>query len=324
MNAHISLGRALAYLDQPHDPERAQAAETERAASAALEQATGRAARGLTLPLGRALDISSGSGGQLIGAPVRSLAEALREASVVMAAGAQLLPDLDGTPAVPTVASGAAASWVDEGAAPAAGTLGFSASALAPKTVAATVPYSRRMALLASPAVDALLERDLAAALAAELDAAALGVSADAAAPPGLAQALAGGAGDITFSGATPTWAELLGMERMVRASNAPGPYSWIMSPAMAEALAQLDVGPRFALERSFVSQSFARITAAVPDGTIFFGAFNDLVIGTWGGVDLRLDRQTAAASDTRIARAFLDAALHVRRTSSFVMGVTP
>jgi len=321
----LSLARALEFLLAPDDPARAHAADAERRASAALEAATGRPARGLSLPLAtRTLTTDPGTGGEFLGAPALALAGALRDATVLGRAGATFLTGLTGWPSIPTVAAGAASAWVDEGNAPSAATVTLASGALSPSTLTAAVPFSRRIVVMATPDVDAMLEADLAAELSAELDAAALGVSAKTGAPAGLVQALAGTASETALTGAVPTWAELMDLEAAVRASNAPGALSWVLSPAMAAQLAQVDVGPRLALERGRIGDVPAYVTAAMPDDRVILGAFRDLVVGQFGGLDLRIDVATGAASDGRTARAFVDTGFLVRRIRSFAMGRAP
>ena len=55
--------------------------------------------------------------------------------------------------------------------------------------------------------------------------------------------------------------------------------------------------------------------------GDVFFGNFQDLIIGTWSGLDLRADTATLAASDGPVLRAFQDLDVGIRHPESFALG---
>lgn len=320
-----SISRALTHLVSPDDPGAAQAASAERHASSIIEARTGRAARGLSMPfVHRGLSTAAGEGGELVSGHITGFAGALRAASVLGTAGATFLYELHGRASVPTIAAGASAIWIDEGAGATGSTPTFAMGNMTPATVAAAVSYSRRMALQSSPQIDRLLEFDMAAAMATEIDAAGLGVSLDPNSPIGLLQAMS--AEITTFAGSVPTWAELLAMEAEVRAETGSAQLGWITGVGMAKDLQQTIAGTasRFIMEGGRIGSHPAQVTNSIPDGAVIFGAWEDLLVGMWGGVDLRIDRSTNAASDGRVLRGFADVAFLIRRKSSFAVGVAP
>lgn len=313
-----SFARALQHLADPNAPGAREAATFERD----IAQRAG-GGRGFNVPgaaLARALDAgTAGAGAELVSdADVTGFAGALRARTVIGEAGATILEGLRGDASVPTMTAGAAASWLSDG-----GAVGNSAPVLAPgsiqpKTIAASIPVSRRMLLQGSPDVAALVAADLVAAIGAELDRAALGASADPNAPPGLIQAIA--ATRVPWSGAEPTHDEILALVEAVHTANAQSP-AIVAAPSFATAARKIDAGGVPALRDGRIADLPAFTASSVPADEMIVGGFADLVIGMWGGLDLRIDAGTGAARDARIMRCFADVGFLVRRTSSFASG---
>lgn len=315
-----SLARALAFLADPHNSAGRDAAEIERARSRHVAR---NPARGLVVPgaeLTRALNATTTAQGvELVGQDTAGFAGALRAAMVLGRAGATILTDLRGGLSIPTITAGATAYWLNEAGTVTSSTPTLAVGAVSPKTVAASVPVSRRLMLQANPDVAAVIAADLVAALAHEIDAAALGASNDVNAPDGLRQALT--AGKVTFAGATPTWAEITDMVQDIEEGHAANP-AFVTSPAMATLLRRADTGTgERIMHAGQIADHQALVTPAMPAGELISGGFEDLVIAQWGGIDLRLDAATGAASDQRILRAFADVGFLTRRTSSFSYG---
>jgi HK97 family phage major capsid protein len=323
-----SFARALAFLANPTDPAVRDASDVERAISETLGESHG-AGRGLIVPataLVRSMNTGTeAAGGALVGQVSASFEGALRAQLVTAQAGATVLTGLKGDASIPTMLSGAVAQWLREtevGETDVSDTVPEVArGALVPRTVAACIPVSRRLMLQGQPAVADLIASDLLAALAHEIDAAALGASAQTAAPAGLRQSLA--TSKIGFAGGVPTWTELLDMEQDVLDANAVEP-AFILAPVMARALKEAEASPgsgRHILANGKIADRPAFVSSAWPATEVVLGGFADLVIALWGGIDLRLDVATGAASDTRYLRAFVDVAFLTRRKTSFAYG---
>lgn len=315
-----SLARALAYLADPHNAAARDAAETERALSRHVAR---NPARGLVVPgaeLTRTLNATTtGEGVELVGENTAGFAGALRAAMVLGRAGATILSDLRGDLSIPTITDGATAYWLAEGGNVTSSTPTLAPGTVSPKTVAASVPVSRRLMLQGNPDVAAVIAADLVAALAHEIDAAALGASSDVNAPDGLRQALS--AGKVTFAAATPTWAEVTDFLQDVEDGHAAEP-AFVTSPSMATLLRRADTGTgERIMHGGQIADRPAMVTPSMPAGELIAGGFGDLVIAQWGGIDLRLDTATGAASDQRILRAFADVGFLTRRTTSFAYG---
>lgn len=326
-----SFSRALAYMANP-SPSAFEAASVEIAASNALGDAYGGAVRGLMVPdhaLTREQSTQTAAqGGALVGQAAKGFAGALRAALVVGRAGATILTGLRGDVSVPTMVSGAAAYWLEEALADDSdvtdSTPQVARGPVTPRTVAASIPVSRRLILQGQPDVTDVIRRDLMAALALEIDAAALGASEDGNAPDGLRQALA--AGKTDFDASAPNWAEVLLMEQAVLDANAGDP-AFILSPAMACALKEAETVTgtgRHIMAAGKIAGRPALVTSTWPAGELIAGGFSDLIVCMWGGINLRLDVGAGAASDTRILRAFVDVGLLTRRLTSFAYGAAP
>ncbi|MCZ7675617.1 MAG: phage major capsid protein [Roseovarius sp.] len=329
--ASFSLARAPAYRPRPMIRKRAMAQRMNGARPERRHAGPAGCRAGWWCPpaaFARALNTgTTGEGAELVGQATDAFAGALRAATVAGRAGATLLTGLRGDVSVPTITAGAAAEWIAEGAPATGQTPTMARGVIEPKTVAATVAVSRRLLLQAEPAVAQLVAADLVAALGAEIDAAALGASGDAAAPNGLRQAL--DAAKTPFSAATPSGANMLALESAVLAANVPeADVAFVMGPVMAETLKATELlagsGCRMIFQDGKVVDRPALVTPAMPASEIIAGGWRDLVIAQWGGIDMRLDRATGAATDTLTLRAFADVGFLVRRTGSFAYGVAP
>ena len=332
MPDRYSFARALACLANPSDPALRDAAHIEIAASEALADASGTTARGLIVPgaaLARAQSTQTAAeGGALVGQAATGFSGALRAALVTGQAGATVLTGLRGDASVPTLVSGAAAYWLDEDLAQSPNVTDsipeMVRGLITPRTVAASIPVSRRMMLQAQPNVTDLITADLLAALGHEIDAAALGASTDPNAPAGLRQALAGQR--ISFAAGIPSWSELLDMEQDILDAHAADP-AFVLAPVMARALkaSETETGSgRYIMTGGKIADRAALTTPAMSPGEVIAGGFSDLVIALFGGIDLRLDAGSFAASDTRVLRAFADVGFLIRRKASFAYGGAP
>lgn len=325
---NYSFARALQFLADPSNEVLRRSSRIERAASEALSNADNGGARGLIVPgdvFTRQSTQTGAEGGALVGQAATGFAGAVRAALVAGQAGATVITGLQADASIPTIETGASAYWLQESLAGASdvtdSTPVMGRGLVSPKTVAASVPVSRRLMLQGQPDVAGVIAADVIAALGHAIDAAALGASGDPNAPDGLIQALA--ARKVTLAGSVPTWSELLDLEQDVMDGNGTDP-AFIISPAMARALKEAETvtgSGRHVLSGGMIADRRALITSSMPATTVLAGQFSDLVICMWGGIDLRLDAGTSPASDTRILRAFADVGFLTRRVSSFAYG---
>lgn len=286
----------------------------------------------------RDLNVGTASaGGNLVATDLlaSNFIQLLRNRMMVMTMGARMLDGLVGNVAIPSQSGGAATYWVTEGNPVTEAEATFGQVTLAPKTVGMFTDYSRRTLLQTSPAIEALVRADLAAGIAVEIDRAALHGSNSGGQPRGLAAtpgigSVAGGA-----AGAAPTYAHMISLEEQVAIANADtGALGFLTNARMR---AQLRGTQQFSGTngvpvwgtdntvlgyRAGVSNNVANNLVKGGSGAvcsaIFFGNWNDMLVGMWGGLDLILDTSTLATSGGRRLVALQDVDVAVRRAASF------
>ena len=190
------------------------------------------------------------------------------------------------------------AAWVAEGEAPSESTPTTGLVSLRPKRLAAFVDYSREL-LLQSEDLEAVLRRDLAAAMAAALDAGLLAGSGTFSQPCGLLSV----SGIASIDGASFSIATAASVIRTVEDGNVPlsGPgVGWVMPPAVAELLRKREAasGSGFLIDGGGKMLSFpVYVTTSLPAGTILFGNFSGGVqVAQWGpGIDLLVNPYTGS-----------------------------
>jgi len=281
-------------------------AQFELECSRELTERNGREPRGFFVPLEVQTRVMLTSGGG-VGTDHMSdmFIDALRAQSVVMSLGATVLPGLVGDVSVPRLAGGATFYWLDEDddVTDADGTLG--AVALSPKTVAGSVPISRRALKQVSPSVEAMMMNDLRQGAALAIDLAALeggGLNE----PTGAAQTVGVNTATVTSPGA-PTWTEIVGFESAVDADDALlGSLAYVTTPAVGGTLKTTakDAGSgRFLAENGECNGYPLRRRTGLPANRILFGNFADIVIGYWGVLDVMPDEAAKAASGGLVLR---------------------
>lgn len=246
---------------------------------------------------------------------------------VTRSLGARVLSGLQGNVAIPTVDAGSTSAWIAENSALTAADGDINSKTASPKTVGSLTEVSKTMIQQSSPDIEQLFRSDMAANLAARIDAAAL-VGGGANEPTGITTALAG---DLaTF--ATPTWAEGLAMIAALDSANTlGGSLGWAMHPQVAKKLRSTvrvaSTDSRFIMESPNELYGYAAATtnALVGGGSpadrgIIFGNWSDLLIAQWAAIDFLANpfESTAYAKGNVQFRALATVDVIVRRNSSF------
>lgn len=321
----IKLLRALA---NPSDSRAQEDAAFEIECSRAAEKVEGRTARGLILPYDvmatRALDGTTGDGAELIGTDhlAGSFIDLLRNELVIGQFNPTMLTGLVGNASIPGQATSAASNWFD----PAAMTDGAEtelttrAVPLSPKYVRAVSAIARNTLNQATPSVEQMVRDDLIRSLATSIDLAVFYGSGASSQPTGIQTAVT----QITtrFAGAVPTFAELVAMKKELATANAlRGNVAYVTDPGTA---ADLEVLPKdagsgiFVLENGraagFPVVSSNQITA----GDVFIGNYQDVVIASWGGLDVTVDTAKYAGSGGLRVIAIQDVDIALRHVASF------
>ena len=327
---NFSLIRAIAAMANPTDVELQRSAAFEFEASAAAARAAGVTAQGLYIPADilrgwNKRDLNSSDDAAVIGEDYRAgdFVDVLRNSSSVMQAGARMLTGLVGDVAIPRKATASAAAWIaTEGAAASESEPTFNQITMAPKTVGATTDITRKLMKQATPDIEMLVRDDLSAALALAIDLGALAGSGSSGQPTGIKNT-SGINAPTAFAAANPTFAEVVAMETAVAEDNAlAGSLAYILPAGMYGALkttAKDSGSGQFVVEPGGTINGYRAIVSnQVTAGDLYFGNWNDMLIGMWGGLDLIVDPYSGSKSGTVSITALQSVDVAVRHAVSF------
>lgn len=319
-------------------------AELEREASEAVARRLGREPSSFFMPAdvqAERRDLTVGTaadGGYTVATDLlaQSFIELLRNRMVVQAAGATVLAGLQGDVAIPKQTGGATAYWVAESGAPTESQQAVGQVTLSPKTVGAFTDFSRKLLRQSSLDVEAFVRQDLATALALAIDLAALHGSGASNQPTGIASTSGIGSVAGGTNGLAPTWAHMISLETEVAVDNADvGRLAYITNAKVRGKLKQTPkvsstdsvmvwevndnpINGYRALVSNQVSSALTKGTSSGVCSAIFFGNWNDLLIGMWGGLDILVDPYTHSTSGTVRVVALQSVDIAVRHAESF------
>lgn len=286
------------------------------------ELGRGREVRGVMIPtsmiLGetRAMTVG-GSGGNTVATNLGGLIDRLRPVLAVQGLGATVLSGLTGNLDLPKLVSGPSATWVAEDAPSTPSDAVFGKVSMKPKTVTGEMYMSRRLTLQNSVSLETVLRNDLAFVLAQALDKAAIagtGVND----PEGILTAIAEDATASTVL--SDIAADLIAA---LQIDDVTGTTGFLTNPAlMAVARKVKDTTNRtipaseiFHGETVVASNQVAAIAGKNP---LIFGAWSNLVLGYWSGVDILANPYSDASKGGLRLHAFLDADVAVRHEEAF------
>lgn len=249
----------------------------------------------------------------------------LRNRLVLGQLGLTMLTGLDGNVDIPGGNANVAAAWLgSEDANAAESNPSFRKISLAIKDLAVYTDMTRRMLLQSTIDIEMYVRMQILEAMAQAIDTAGFYGSGLSGEPKGLANTA--GIGSVTFAAEFPTRDEIIDMRTEIAASNQTGSPVFVGNSEMAGALMKttIDAGSgRFLMEtegRLTTGNRFEE-TNQITSGDLFAGVWSDMIMGTWG--TLELDRSTEAkflAGGLRL-RAIQSLDFAVRRVGSFVLG---
>ena len=277
----------------------------------------------LTIPMEVRADITTTTGDPAIIENKEAILLPLRERLVLAKAGANYLTGIQGEISIP-VYSGSNVAWAGETATASAGEGTFSEIVLKPKRLTTKVAVSKMFLTQTSEDVEQMLRNDILNAVAAKLESTILSdTSGTTAAPTGLFTTSLGISTVTAGSGATSNWDLVVDMEGNVENNNTLGELSYVMSPKAKAALKKSKaIEGKFVLVDNEVNGYPALATSAVKtDAKIICGAWNDLIIAQFGGIEVTVDPYTSAADGkiNLVLNSYFDFA--PRRKESFVIG---
>lgn len=258
---------------------------------------------------------TAGAGAENIATEKLDILEPLRANMVMSQAGATYLTGLVGNISIPAY-TGSNVAWAGETAAAANGAGDWSEIKLQPHRLTAYVDVSKEFLLQDSNDAEAMLRRDIIAAIGNKLESTILGADA------GTDEKPAGLFDGVTAMTTAVKFGDIVDAEAELDAANVSGAYTYILSPKAKAALRTLskDAGSgRFVLEDGEIEGSKALVSSNVVAKGMVVGDFTDYVIAQWGAIDLVCDAYTKATEGKvrLVVNAYFDA--KPRRATSFV-----
>lgn len=249
-----------------------------------------------------------GAGKEAIAEEKWNLEVAVRNNLVATKMGADFISGLKGDISIPKYA-GSNVTWKGETATAADGQGEFSEVMLQPKRLTATLDISKQFLLQDTVDAEAMLIRDLAAAVAEKLDETIFGAGeGDANTPAGLFAGVTAtkALGDITYK-------DVLDLESAVEEKNGHN-YMFVVNPRVKFALKGTQTAN--GLQMVYVGNEIDGYKTISSNSVVEKGAIcmdpRELVIGQWGGYDITVDPYTKAADGQvrLVINAYFDAKL--------------
>lgn len=245
---------------------------------------------------------------KLVDTDTKDFIDSLKARLVVVQAGARVMTGLKGNLSIPRLTSGAV-GWASEVADAGDFAASFDNVEMSPKRLTAYQTMSKQLLIQSSYDVEAILRDDMINAVALGVDSAAI-YGGSASTPTGILAT--SGIGSVTggATGAAPTWANIVALEREVAVDNADlGSLAFLTNPKVRAKLKSTAVGTDQRMvwdENGNTLMGYpAYVTTQVPSdltkgaatglSAIIFGNFSDLMIGQWNGLDIIVDPYTAA-----------------------------
>ncbi|RVJ34192.1 phage major capsid protein, partial [Sinorhizobium medicae] len=210
------------------------------------------------------------------------------------------------------------AAWVAEDGPATASDSTFDKVSLSPKTVAGEMYMSRRLQLQNGVAIESILRNDLAFVLAQALDRAAIAGTGAANQPEGILTSVAEHATAATVL--SDIAADLIGALEM---DDVTGTTGFLTNSALLATVRKIKDGNQrvvpqsevFHGERVVSSNNVPQVAAENP---LIFGAWSNLVLGYWSGVDILANPYSDASKGGLRLHAFLDADIALRHPEAF------
>lgn len=311
--------------------------------SSRVAQIYGRPANGIYVPLACARDLNVGlstAGGNLVKPYYdASLQEAIRPRSIVLQAGARLIPGIrDGLVTLPKLDAPSQVHWADESTAPPQGDPSFAPSInITPRTLIGHTKYSRRLAnttALQSGFESAIFD-DLFSSLWSEVDRVVLAGSGVGQQPMGILNNSDLNSVAVGTDGGPANWPLLTEMERVLGDGLGLSSPAWVTNTDVRKKLRNTrraaDLDYCWGDSSSMLGYD-AHVTEHVPNdlekGTsenlsaLVLGDFSTVVLPIWGpaAVDVIVNPYTFANQGLVQLSAFLEIGVGFRHSKGFVV----
>lgn len=299
-----------------------------------IARRVGKSATGFYVPTRviRSLDLSDGTG-SVSTVTSSDYIDVLRANALIAKLGAQFIGGLQGKFNLPRISAGITSYWVAENNSPTAGAIAMDNVAFVPKTLGGYQDITR--AFLSQTSVDAenMVKNDLIKSLAVGIDTAAIKGGSNA--PTGILATSSIGDVAVGTNGGTPSYANLVDLETAVANANVDTTNAvYLMSPKARGLLKKTakigstypnylwdennEVNGYKAYASNIVPSNLTKGTNTAVCSAVLFANFSDLIVGTWGALDLTVDLMTLSSSGGVRIVALQDADIQVRHPESF------
>ena len=220
-----------------------------------------------------------------------NILEPLRTKNVLVESGAHILTGLVGDLQIPAMGA-ENVNWEGETDPAQDGASTFTNVKLTPHRLSAYIDISKQFLVQDSLGAEALIRRDLVAAIQSKLESTIFSTdAADGSKPAGI------------FNGVTPTkvtdFKGLCTLESDVEDANFYGPAKYIVSPkakAAMRAMAKSTKSTQLVMEGDNIDGTPVLSTGHIAKDTFAYGDWSQLYVGQWGAIDLTVDPYTKAA----------------------------
>jgi HK97 family phage major capsid protein len=249
----------------------------------------------------------------------------LRNRLVLGQLGLTMLTGLDGNIEIPGGDANISAAWLgSEDADAAESTPSFRKISMAIHDIAVYTDMTRRMLVQSTIDIERYVRMQIVDAMAEGIDLAGFYGSGSAGQPTGLVNT--SGIGTKDFAAAVPTRDELIDMKAEIAATNRGGAPVFVSDTDMEADLskAKVDAGSgiflinsdgRLHIGNQLVTSN--QLTA----GDVLAGIWSDMLMGTWGGLELARSTEAKFLSGGIRLRAIQSVDFGVQRVGSFVLG---
>lgn len=346
----FSILKLLRAMDPRATQQDRDEATLEMEASRAIEQRSGNAPKGAYIPMEimgewhgkeayqRKLnafenrDLTADSftqAGAMVGVDFRpnQMISLLRNNMALTEAGATYLDGLVGDVAIPRQTGAGSVGWVGRDG----GTISETNQAvdqvtMTPRTVGCYTDISRQLRLQSSTSVENFVRQDLAAIVAIEKDRAAIHGSGTSGEPTGV-QNVTGISTESFSTSSGPTRNECVNMITDLAGSNAlQGNLAFLTGTTVYGNLLKepVDAGSGLFLVQenggTLLGERLIKSTQ-ITAGQMYFANWSDLMVGSWGGMDIMVDPYTGATAGTLRVLIFHSCDISVRHPESFTLG---
>lgn len=244
---------------------------------------------------------------------------ALRGKLVAVQAGATLLQNLKGSVSIPVYA-GTTSAWKAENVTATDGAGAFTEVTLSPHRITTILDISKQFLNQDTTGAENLLMSDLTSSVLARLEATMFSADAHGDNPAGLLNGVSYG----DYTGAT-SWTTLVNMEGSIDTNNAlTGSLCYITTPALrskGKVTSKAGTEAIFVVDNNSCNGYPILSTSNMASGKVIFANWGELLLGSWGSLDLTVDPYTQAALGVvrLVVNSYWDFAK--RRTAAFVYG---